>query len=548
MSWPGSERVRAFFVFKPTIALTLLAAGAILLYAADLGHAPIYLHDAEVLFALHAHSIARTLHDTNGRLLPLYFQMPQIGGNVWFHPMVVYAMALWLKLVPLSDAAIRFPTVLVALANIILIYFVARRLFESPRWALLSAALLALTPAHFIHGRLAMDYLFPVPFVLAWMLCLLMFLEQPRPRTLFLATSALGIGIYSYIASAIMMPLYLAITLAVILTTMERPVRWCLIAIAGFAWPLSALMWIAFHPQVLVETLTRYGLNRGVAAPWPKDAPIAVVLSTLWRTSRLADRVSQYWSFFDPAYLFLTGGFANVVNSTRHVGVFPMPFLGLIPAGVVALLLRRRPIVDALVLVGFATAPLAACLAVPERYAIDRELELLPFGVLIAVAGTRYLLAAPVKSMRMAGVALLAAVPLHFAFFTFDYYRDYPRTAAFWFNWNSRDATAALVDLAARQPPPLIYVSTHHTTNLEAYWKLYAIEYGREDLLARTKPFDSEQFDAAAIAPGSLLLVGRDDTALTPAIDAGILRRAATIAEPADPPFFSVLFRTPQSP
>jgi hypothetical protein len=258
----------------------------------------------------------------------------------------------------------------------------------------------------------------------------------------------------------------------------------------------------------------------------------------------LSDRVSQYWSFFDPAYLFFTGGYANVVNSTRHVGVFPMPFLALVPAGIVALLVRRRPIVDALVLVGFATAPLAACLAVPERYAVDRELQLLPFGVLIAVAGTRYLLAAPAKNLRVAAAVLLAAVPLHFAFFTFDYYYDYPRSAAFWFNWNSRDATAALVALAAQQPPPAIYVSTHHTTSLEAYWRLYAIEYGREDLLPHTIPFDSERFDAAGISPGSLLLVGRDDTALTPAVDTGILRRVATIPEPADPPFFSILMRT----
>src|SRR5678816_84796 len=126
----------------------------------------------------------------------------------------------------------------------------------------------------------------------------------------------------------------------------------------------------------------------------PKGAPWGVVLETMWRTARLSDRVSQYWSFFDPAYLFLTGGYANVVNSTRHVGVFPMPFIALVPVGLGVLAFRRRPVVDALILAAFASAPLAACLAVPERYAIDRELELLPFGVLIAVAGALQLVAA----------------------------------------------------------------------------------------------------------------------------------------------------------
>jgi 4-amino-4-deoxy-L-arabinose transferase-like glycosyltransferase len=531
---------------KPTAALAVLIAAALAIYSANIGHAPIYLHEAEVLFALHAQSIATTLHDTNGRLLPLYFQMPQLGENVWFHPMVVYAMVPWLEILPLSETAIRLPSVLVGLTNLILIYFIGARIFDSERWGLLAAGLLALTPSHFIHSRMAMDYIFPVPFVLAWLLCLLMFLEHKQPRTLFAATSFLGVGVYSYIASTIMMPLYLAITVAAIWKTVDRPVRWGLLAAAGFAWPLCLLTWFVFHPDVIVQTLSRYGLDRGAAAPWPKGAPMGVVLATMWRTARLSGRVSQYWSFFDPAYLFLTGGYANVVNSTRHVGVFPMPFGVLVPIGVGALIWRRRPVVDALVLAAFATAPLAACLAVPEPYAIDRELELLPFGVLIAVAGARHLMTTHGRASR-AGMLLLAAVPLHFAFFTVDYYRDYPRSAAFWFNWNSRDAIAELIALEPQFRPATIYLSTHHVSNLEAYWRLYARMYGREDLLGRAVPFDSEGFDVASIQPGSLLLVGPDDKALTPSLDAGLLRRLVTIPEPGNPPFFSVLARTPLS-
>lgn len=530
---------------RPLAALAALIAGVLVLYTANIGHAPVYLHEAEVLFALHAQSIATTWHDTNGRLLPLYFQMPQIGVNVWFHPMVVYAMVPWLKVLPLSETAIRLPSVMVGLTDVILIYFIGARIFRSERWGLLAAGLLALTPSHFMHSRVAMDYLYPVPFVLAWLLCLLAFLEHQRPRTLFAATSFLGIGIYSYIASTIMMPLYLAITWAAVWATVNRPVRWWLIATAGFAWPLCLLVWFVFHPEVIVETLTRYGLDRGVAAPWPVGAPLGVVLETLWRDARLSGRVSQYWSFFDPAYLFLTGGYANVVNSTRHVGVFAMPFVVLIPIGVASLVRRRRPVVDALVLVAFASAPLAACLAVPEPYAIDRELELLPFGVLIASAGARHLLTAPARAWRTAGVVLLAAVPLHFVFFSWDYYRDYPRGAAFWFNWNSRDAIAETVALEPQWRPATIYLSTHHISNLDAYWRLYLSKYGRVDLLRRTVLFDSEGFDVRSIQPGSLLLVGRDDTALTSSIDAGLLRRLATIPEPADLPFFSILVRTP---
>ena len=163
----------------------------------------------------------------------------------------------------------------------------------------------------------------------------------------------------------------------------------------------------------------------------------------------------------------------------------------------------------------------------------------MPFGALLAVAGARYLAGAPARAWRTAGVVLLAAVPLHFVFFSVDYYRDYPRSAAFWFNWNSRDAIAALVALEPQRRPAAIYLSMHHVSNLEAYWRFYLTKYGRLDLLQRTVPFDSEGFEVQSIPTGSLLLVGRDDTALTASIDAGLLHLLAAIPEPADPPFFS---------
>jgi len=75
----------------------LIATATLTLYAIDLARAPIYLHEAEVLFALHAHAISATAHDLYGRFMPLYFQMRPIGENVWFHPVIVYVSAIFFK-------------------------------------------------------------------------------------------------------------------------------------------------------------------------------------------------------------------------------------------------------------------------------------------------------------------------------------------------------------------------------------------------------------------------------------------------------------------
>jgi 4-amino-4-deoxy-L-arabinose transferase-like glycosyltransferase len=531
----GQARLRS----SSAVGAALLLVAAIL-YAWRLGTNPIYPYDAEVLFGLHAHAIAMTGHDFNGRLLPLYFQMPAIGENVWFHPAIVYFTAPFLRVLPFAEWSVRLPSVVLGLVNLVLMWFIARRIFASERWAFLASILLALTPSHFIHSRVAMDYLYPVPFVMAWLLCLLAFLDRGRPVLLFLATSFLGVGFYSYIASVVMMPVYLAVTAVTLWVTSNRSPRIFMTALAGFVWPLLLLSWVAFHPEVFGQTLARYGVG-GPDPGIPRGPrPIAEILEALRkpvRFSELTGRLSLYWYFFDPSYLFVTGGYANVVNSTRHVGVFVLPFLLFVPVGLYRMAVSRR-LTDLLILFGFLSAPFAACLVVPEPYAIDRELALLPFGVLIAAAGVRALVDARHTLVRAIGVAALIVVPLHFAFFVYDYYGDYRLRSAFWFEWNHRDAFALAIARAREDAAPAIYLSTDQMPYMDAYWRFYLIKERAEPLLDRTVYFDAHAVDLQAIPAKSVLVVGpRDAEALSSSTH---VRRIALVPEPADPPFFSV--------
>ena len=62
------------------------------------------------------------------------------------------------------------------------------------------------------------------------------------------------------------------------------------------------------------------------------------------------------------------------------------------------------------------TAPVAACLVVPEPYTIDREMPVVPFGVLIATAGIGWLLSGAQRWQRIAAVSALVLGVAHFAF------------------------------------------------------------------------------------------------------------------------------------
>jgi 4-amino-4-deoxy-L-arabinose transferase-like glycosyltransferase len=533
--------------FFSLAGLLCVACVTFILYTIDLGRAPIYLHEAEILFALHAHSIATTGRDLYGRFLPVYFQMKPIGDNVWFQPAIVYFTALFLKVLPLAEWTVRLPSAIIGTTDVVLIYFVVKRLGGDSRAAIAASMLLAVTPAHFIQSRMAMDYIYPVVFVLGWLLVLAIFLERRQPLMLFTATTLLGLGIYSYIASLIMMPLYLVLTMIVLYWAGERTPRTFVTAIAGFLWPLMFLgLWVWGHPATVLETLSRYQVTGEHATAPGAGASVAAVLESLRRPlnfSAVTGRISLYWYFYDPAYLFLTGGYANVVNSTPHVGVFLAPLAVFVPVGIWGLVHHRPSVLQRVVIVGFMTAPLAACLVVPEPYAIDREMELLPFAVILAAFGVGMLIRSPRRGARVAAWCLLAAVPLQFAFFLFEYFGEYRVRSAFWFGWNRREALEDIISREAVTHPHRIYMSTTHVGYLDAYWRFYLLKHGRTDLLERTVYFDSNTFDGSSPQRYDLILATHDEAPLAALAARGELRTLVQVAEPRDPPFFVIFER-----
>ena len=235
--------------------------------------------------------------------MPLYFKIQMRGEerSGWFMPVIFYSIAAVLKVLPLSETSARLPSVLIGVTDIILIFFIARRMFTRRWLPLVAAGMLALTPAHFILSRYALDYLYPLPFALGWLLCLLTFLESGRPRTLFAATLLLGIGFYSYIAAVLMAPIYLLFTGALLFNG-RKPARDYLFAAAGFALPLLMLVpWLAASDGICRHGQSLRSLQHGQhgRASGPAFVP---QLQQPRRTRRHLLELSQSGAFcFSPA-------------------------------------------------------------------------------------------------------------------------------------------------------------------------------------------------------------------------------------------------------
>ena len=242
--------------------------------------------------------LAATGRNADGERLPVYF--PEDEGRTVRDPVWVYWAAGLLTFLPFSEALARAPSATAGVLNVILIFLVAREAFGRTRPAVVAAMILLLTPAHFLQSRIATMQIAPVTFALGWLLFLARYFRNRRRRDLMLAAACLGLGMYSYVAALVIMPVYWLLTLAI--ASRQGPAgqraALCFAMSVVFAITLLPLvLWFAFHPQQIVGltgyyTHGEYNQNLG------------------WRGFFGAPAIGHldaWWSCYNPDKLFFSG-------------------------------------------------------------------------------------------------------------------------------------------------------------------------------------------------------------------------------------------------
>jgi 4-amino-4-deoxy-L-arabinose transferase-like glycosyltransferase len=512
-------------IVRVALAGVLLLASVVYLRALD--GVPVYFGWDEARFAVQGYSIASTGRDLNGHPTPLFFHNtdPLITNNssrMWWQPVLIYLVAAVLRVAPLSEWSVRLPIAILAILNVGLIYAVARRLFPNPWYAVLAALMLVLTPAHLIFGRMATDYFCPIPFALLWLLCLLQYV-QTDGRWLPAATGVvLGVGLYSYISSWIVMPFYLAVTHGM-LWFFHKPLRAHVELTVGFAVPLLALVpWIWLHPEMPHDTFRAYAVNTSL---------------------NLTERVALYWDYFNPSYLFFSGA-SDLMWATRRAGVFVLAVAVLLPLGIWSIWRRNPSITRVVLLVGFFFAPVPIVLTLPEapRYATARDLLAVPFGVLISVAGVEWLVAEHRRAGRIVAALLILSIPVQFTGFARDYFADYQIRSAYRFDSaNMRDVAAYVIATDRSARVPAVYLSKDLGTGKSVQWKFHLVKNQSEDLWRRTKYFDADTFNPSDIPSGSLLVLDMNNRRLDDLVGPALCSIAYVVKDVANAPAATIL-------
>jgi 4-amino-4-deoxy-L-arabinose transferase-like glycosyltransferase len=502
----------------------------------------VYFGGDEAHFAVHAHAIAVSGRDLNGTRFPLFVQITDLlvtnnSSRIWYQPALFYLLAANFTVLPVNEFTARVPTALIGVLNVVLGYLIGRQLFDKPRYAALAALTLALMPAHFLVSRQALDYVCPLPVVLGWLWCTLEFVRTRQPRVLIVAALLLGAGVYTYIASWALMPL-----LAVMTAIIVRPPRVILAgAFAAFTLPLLLITpWVWSRPEILVDTLFRYRVPGAASA-----AADAGTLSVL--DFPLGERVTWYWDYFNPSFLFFAGG-SNPTLATGLVGVFLLPMAVFLIAGL-ATLIRRRSTADLLLLVLFFSAPIPFVAALPAKeYSIARALTMLPAAALIAAAGMQQILEKPSLKWRAAGVALLMAMAVQFAAFHRDYFGEYQLRAAYRFDpIAAREIMNTVAALDANDTISAIYFHDD-LDDKAARWRFLTLSRGRMDLWERSRHFDPQRTDPSALAPGSLLVMYTGSSARERLLSSATYELVREIPTVSGGAATSILRRLPRRP
>jgi 4-amino-4-deoxy-L-arabinose transferase-like glycosyltransferase len=392
---------------KPAVAAGALALVALLFYGSRLSQSPPLLQPAEVALARQAYSIAQTGRDLDGRLVPLYVHSED---EIWFPTVPAYGAVIATTIAPTSPVAVRWPSVVIGVIAILLVYRIGLVLFANPVLPLVAAILTMLTPGLYMFSRLGMEGIFPVPFVLTAVVSVLSYLESRRPRYLWAAGLSLGVGFFSSTTAALMMPIYLALMAFSLWLSGQRQVAQYQRLAAGFLVPLLVLVpWLLLYPASYPDTLGRWAIHAAHIRN-PIDGVRAIV-----NWGSLTNRASIYWEFLNPAFLFFPAD-ENSVSGTMASGPMLFPLLILLPFGIVRIFRTSAPAIRVLLLVGFVVAPLAAA-TFGEDHATARVLVMMPLAAIIAAFGVEQLWAFKGWAGRAAAVLLLVLVPLQFAFF-----------------------------------------------------------------------------------------------------------------------------------
>lgn len=277
---------RGYGVLAATTTVALAVRGL------RLATAPAGFHQDELVSIVDAWHLARTGHDHLGHFLPLG-ALESFGD--WVSPLLVYLELPGVALVGLHPLVGRLVTVLAGALVVPICYGIARSLRLPIAAASIAALVVALSPWQVALSRIAIP---PALVPMSWALSVwagLRLVQWGRRRDALMLAGVAGIALYAYPTMKLVVPLLLALTLA--LTVWHHGWR----SAKGWLLPvvLLATLWLPFGMLTLLNGASGTRLNQALLQA---SSPIEW-LAAWWHN------YSFYWQ---PAFYYSHGDYETL--------------------------------------------------------------------------------------------------------------------------------------------------------------------------------------------------------------------------------------------
>lgn len=304
----------------------MVLSGILRLYKID--SVPPSLSWDEVAVGYNAWTIASFGKDEYGKTFPAFFK--SFGDDK--HPVHIYATALSVKFLDLSEFSTRLPSAVFGVLNVILIFFLVRLMFASSNLGLIASFFLSVSPYNIHFSRFNHEANFALFFFL---LGLTLFYGAINRNLKLLPLSALSLGIafISYHPSKIVVP-------SVVILLVFLYGKQLLKDRIGFFGVLIVAIIFSF---LTVFNLQLLGIARVNQTSLNMDEVRKTRLFQLTNNEilgRLNLTLTQYSWHFMPDYLFISGD-KNPRLSDQVTGQFYILDALFLLAGVIFLLYKR---------------------------------------------------------------------------------------------------------------------------------------------------------------------------------------------------------------
>lgn len=315
-------------VYQPYMAERLIGCKACESYKVN--EVPPALNWDEISIAYNAYSILKTGKDEWGVFLPIHFK----AYGEYKLPVQIYASIPGVALFGLNEMGVRITPVVYGTLTVLLIFFLARAIFQSNAVGLISAFLLSISPWH-IHLTRAS---FESSFAVFWIVLGTWLLVKGLKNSKWIIWSMLpfAISIYTYNSARVFTPLFLASLLFIYRKNwlkMKGSVLLALIVFSALMLPLIPYFFSgernARYKLVSITDdpglLPRVNENRGKST-LPEPLPRLIHNKISYTSFYTAE---NYLAHFNPDFLFISGAphKQHHVQGVGELYLFQAPFV-----------------------------------------------------------------------------------------------------------------------------------------------------------------------------------------------------------------------------